>query len=360
MAKSILIIGGTGAQGAAVVRYFSSTDLYEIKCTTRDTNSGQARELASLPHVTTVPGGRNGCDELALQRALQGVDYVWVNTNGFALGEQAEMFWGVRIFELSLRAGAKHFVHSGMNSAYKLSGYDPECRSGHYEGRAKVSGKEDICPTIVPLLILNVEWILSQPTSPMAWTIINPAAYNEMLYELFAPRPDASDTYVLTFSMGDGTMPTIYLYDLARYTHWAFQNQTESNGLRFVVATSHVTGQDMADSLTAVTGKRVKYQNVPNDTWLQAAFGGLPKGIDTKIGFKNAPKAALLQTYGEDVGNWFNIYRGTYGNNTGILTRDYAFLDRILPDRVKSLEDWVRKVGYTGEVKPLLKDLSER
>jgi hypothetical protein len=116
----------------------------------------------------------------------------------------------------------------------------------------------------------------------------------------------------------------------------------------------------MADSLTAVTGKPAKYQAILNEAWLQAAFGGLPKGVDTKIGFKYAPQEALVQTYGEDVGNWFNIYRGTYRNNTGILTRDYAFLDRILPGRVKSLEEWMMKVGYTGESKSLLKDLSER
>ena len=94
MTKLILIIGGTGAQGAAVVRYFSSTGLYEIKCTTRDIKSDQAQELAELSHVTTVPDGRDGHDELALQRALQDIDYVWVNTNGFAIGEQAEMLLG--------------------------------------------------------------------------------------------------------------------------------------------------------------------------------------------------------------------------------------------------------------------------
>jgi hypothetical protein len=194
----------------------------------------------------------------------------------------------------------------------------------------------------------------------MAWTIMNPAAYNEMFYETFAPRCESSSTYTFIFPMADSAMPTIYLYDLARYTHWAFQNPLESTGLRFAVATSHVTGQDMADSLTAVTGKPAKYQDVPSEAWLQAAFGGLPKGINTKLGFKNVPEEALVQTYAEDVGNWSNIYKGTYGNNNGIMTQDYAFLDRILPDRVKSLEEWMRKVGYPGEAKLLLKDLSER
>lgn len=181
-----------------------------------------------------------------------------------------------------------------------------------------------------------------------------------MSYKFFAQNLDASGTYTFTFPMGNGAMPAIYLHDLARYTHWAFENPSESSELCFAVATSHVIGQDMADSLTAVTGKPAKYQNVPIEAWLQAAFGGLPEDVNTKIGFKYAPEDALVQTYGEDIGNRFNIYRGTYGNSTGILTRDYAFLDRILLDRVRSLEVWMRKVGCAGEAKPLLKDLSQR
>jgi hypothetical protein len=31
-----------------------------------------------------------------------------------------------------------------------------------------------------------------------------------------------------------------------------------------------------------------------------------------------------------------------------------------LPDRIKSLEEWMRKVGYTGEYKSVLKDRAER
>lgn len=138
MTKSILIIGGTGAQGSAVVRFLSSTGSYELKCITRDTASSQAQELASLPHVSLVSGG---FDEQSLQEALAGVEYVWVNTNGFALGEQAETYWSIRIFELSVRAGVKHLVYSGLDSAYKLGNYDPKFRVGHYEGKARAEGK---------------------------------------------------------------------------------------------------------------------------------------------------------------------------------------------------------------------------
>lgn len=52
----------------------------------------KAQELAKLPHVTTVPDGQHGHKECALQQALEDIDFVRVNTNGVALGEQAEMF----------------------------------------------------------------------------------------------------------------------------------------------------------------------------------------------------------------------------------------------------------------------------
>ena len=141
MSKTILIIGGTGAQGSAVARFLSATSSYELRCITRDTNSGQAQEIAKLPHVTLVSGGY---DDHALQQALEGVDYVWVNTNGFALGEQAETYWGMRIFQMSVRAGVKHLIYSGLDSVYRESGYDPKFRVGHYEGKARVEGEPSL------------------------------------------------------------------------------------------------------------------------------------------------------------------------------------------------------------------------
>jgi uncharacterized protein YbjT (DUF2867 family) len=140
MTKIILIIGGTGAQGSAIIRYLASTNNYELKCITRDTESSHAQELLSIPHVSLVAGAPDGYDEPSLTAALHGVDYVWVNTNGFAMGEVMETFWGIRIFELAVRAGVKHLVYSGIEGAYKKSGYDPKYYIGHFEGKARVSG----------------------------------------------------------------------------------------------------------------------------------------------------------------------------------------------------------------------------
>jgi hypothetical protein len=34
-------------------------------------------------------------------------------------------------------------------------------------------------------------------------------------------------------------------------------------------------------------------------------------------------------------------------------------LDQIFPERIKNVEEWMRKTNYTGELKPLLKDWAD-
>lgn len=193
----------------------------------------------------------------------------------------------------------------------------------------------------------------------MAWTCIDSGPYLETLSAALGPKPDAHGTYTFSLPLGSGAMPMIALSDLARYVHWAYQTPTRSTGLRLGVATAHVTGADMAAALAAASGRAAHYQDVPVAAWLQKAFGSNPHGPDTKVGYKTAPDAALAQTFRENFTNWFELYKASAGNE-GLLRRDYAVLDGILPDRVKSVEEWMRKEGYTGEKREVLKDAADR
>jgi hypothetical protein len=56
------------------------------------------------------------------------------------MGEALETFWGIRLFELSARAGVKHLIYSGLDYNGKQSNYDPDLYVGHYEGKARVQG----------------------------------------------------------------------------------------------------------------------------------------------------------------------------------------------------------------------------
>ena len=59
-------------------------------------------------------------------------------------------------------------------------------------------------------------------------------------------------------------------------------------------------------------------------------------------------------TYGDNFANWWNLYKAS-GGNQGLIQRDYGFLDTIVPDRLKSLPEWLEKVKFTGEKSEVLK-----
>lgn len=53
----------------------------------------------------------------------------------------AETYWGVRLYELSARAGVKHLIYSGLDNNGKASGFDPKFYVAHYEGKVRVQGE---------------------------------------------------------------------------------------------------------------------------------------------------------------------------------------------------------------------------
>jgi uncharacterized protein YbjT (DUF2867 family) len=140
--KTVLVLGATGAQGKAITEHLSKTGEYQILAYTRSPESPHAQELAALPNVKPVSSGASsGYDLEAFTAAAQKSDYVIVNTDGFATGEIAETYWGIRLFQLAERAGVKHLIYSGLDSLGKETNYDPDYYVGHYEGKARVQGK---------------------------------------------------------------------------------------------------------------------------------------------------------------------------------------------------------------------------
>jgi hypothetical protein len=134
---------GSGAQGVAIIKILSQTGRYSIIVLTRNVEGERARRLATLPDVELVVNSADhGYDLAAFAEAAKRSDAVFVNTDGFALGEIAETFWGIRLFEISARSGVKHLIYSGLDYNGKETGYEDKFYVGHYEGKARVQGKQ--------------------------------------------------------------------------------------------------------------------------------------------------------------------------------------------------------------------------
>jgi len=140
---TLLILGGAGAQNSAVTETFSSTGAYNIRVLTRSIHSAHASELAALPNVTLIEG--DCFDEATLTSVFKNVSFAYVNTNGFAIGEKNEIFWGIRIYEIARWAGVKHFIYSSLPYVSKNGDFDPSRRVPFVDGKAKVARKSTKC-----------------------------------------------------------------------------------------------------------------------------------------------------------------------------------------------------------------------
>ena len=206
----------------------------------------------------------------------------------------------------------------------------------------------------------------------MAWTVFTSGPYMEMLSELMQPYPtgDSSShfpkpgmpsdgsapTFVYAVPLGDGAVALIHLDDLGRYARWIFDNPSRSTGMDLEIATEHVHFADLAKAFTEFTGRRAVYKPISQDEYFAGPnWRGDP---EVKVGHSVDPGDDTLQSYRQNFGAFWNVWKAS-GGNQGLVRRDYKLLDEILPDRVKSVGEWMRKTGYTGEAKRLLKDVAD-
>jgi hypothetical protein len=203
------------------------------------------------------------------------------------------------------------------------------------------------------------DFLKSQPTKPMMWSILSSGPYIESLNEYFRPKVESTGVHVFHLPLAQGAMPLIYLEDLGRYARWMLENPSQSNGMELEIATAHASGTDLATAFRTATGKPARYEPADLAEFMRDFWSMLPNGQDTKIASSYAGGDDTLMSYGQNFTAWWKIYQAS-GGNKGIITRDYELLDRILPGRVKSVEEWMRKTDYSGGFKPLLKDWADR
>lgn len=349
MNKTVLFIGGTGAQGVPVVKgvctsvisqarlthlqALATDSRYNIRVLTRSASSKEAKDLASLSGVSIFEG--NSYDETTLRQAFKDINCVFANTNGFAIGEKAEIYWGIRLYELAREFKVEHFVYAGLEYGSKLGNFQRKYRCGHLDGKGKV-----------------VDFISAQPTSPMAWSILTSCMYMEALSEFLRPFPDPKDpgTMVFTVPLGEGKCPLIYLDDYGAYARWIFDRPDQSNGLELHVATEDIGWKDLASAFSEVTGQKAVYKDVTLDEYFKLGI----LDPDMIVGHSTDPNDSTLLTYRENFSGFWNTWKDN------LTRRDYQLLDTILPTRVKSVKEWMEKTEYSGKPTPVLKDYRDR
>lgn len=182
----------------------------------------------------------------------------------------------------------------------------------------------------------------------MTWSIMRSGPYIEMLSTILAPRVEADGTHLFRIPLAEGAIPFVTLGDFGKYAHWVFSHTAEAADMDLGIGIDHVSGGQLAEAFTTATGKQAKYVNVPLEVWVDKAFEKLPNGKNTKIGFAGTTDPNTLSlTFAENFSAWWRVYQAC-ADNRGLIVKDYAMLDKLVPGRVKSIDQWFRETGYTG------------
>ncbi|KAJ3113035.1 hypothetical protein HDU96_003845 [Phlyctochytrium bullatum] len=345
--KTIAVIGGTGAQGIPIVEALSSSSRYKVRVVTRNTSSGQAVRLASLPNVEVVQGQYTNEDDV--RRFFNDCYGAYVNTDGFSIGEREELFWGFRLFEIAAELGVKHYIYGSVPYATKWSGYKKECRAGHMDAKGRIA-----------------EWILAQKGLETITSVLMTTAYIDMLYEgFFVPQEEKPGQFVFNQPLAPGgKISLIALQDIGYYCLYMFDHPQKFINKELNVSSCQADLDDFARAFNKVLGPKhgyharvaplpyeafMKSQGVPKDAAVTAVFMSTHPGLPTTVSGKGGP----VMSFWENFEGFFNFWSSPDHMNSKV---DYKLLDSIHPGRIRSIEEWMEKVGYDAKPKKLFKN----
>lgn len=323
--SKIFVVGGTGAQGIPIVQALVADKKYSVRILTRDPDSRRAQALRALDNVSLLQG--SFADEDVLRSGLRGCDGAFINIDGFNSGEKTEMYWAIRCYEIAIEEGVKFFVYGNLDYALKKAGYDHRFRTGHYDGKGRIG-----------------EWILFQNEANrdrMGAAVFTTGPYIEMVISPLTPMTPTLEDGVVTWRvpLGGGAVPHVAIEDCGYYVRWLFDNARRANGMNLEVAIDDVRYADLAAAFERVTGHPARYIDVDMQTYWN---GPLNAVADAPAGYNADPNDKSTMSFRDNFTGFWNIWEHR------VVTRDYALLDEIHPNRIRSVEQWLRREDQLG------------
>lgn len=230
--KLILVSGATGKQGGSVARELLTRG-YHVRGLTRNPDSERARNLLKLG-VEMVKGDFN--DVPSLNRAMQGVYGVFSVQDFWEHGQQAEIVQGINFANAARRAGVNHFIYSSVASANQNTGIP------HFDSKYTIE-----------------EYI---KTLQLPYTIFRPVAFMENWEYV---RADIEQGIIYGPQSANTQHQQISVRDIGRFVAEAFDNPADWLGKSIDIAGDQYNKQEIAQIFSRVTGRKIKYLQVPWD-----------------------------------------------------------------------------------------------
>jgi len=233
--RTILVSGATGKQGGAVFRHLKQRG-FSVRALVRNPESPKARDLEN--HGAEVVRG-DFADPASLNRALDGADGAY-SVQPTQPGAEAEIREGIAFAEAANRQAVGHFVYSSVAAADRNTGIP------HFESKGRIEER------------------LRQIGMP--YTIFRPVFFME---NWLAMR-DGIDAGSLTLPLSPQTrLQMIAVDDIGAFVALAFEHPGHWRNRAFELAGDELSMSELAEAFSRVSGREVRYQQVPWDRFEQ-------------------------------------------------------------------------------------------
>jgi uncharacterized protein YbjT (DUF2867 family) len=236
---SVLVSGATGQQGGALARMLLKKG-HSVRAFVRRPASPEARELE---HLGAELAEGNFEEPSTIEDAAKGMDAVFVVATPFEAGTEVETRHGIAAADAARATGVSHLVYSSVAGANQDTGIP------HFDSKRKV--EEYIEGLGVPYTIVAPVYFMDNLLAP--WTL---PQLKEGRFSMALPssRP----------------LQQIALSDIAAFTGVVLESREEFVDQRVDIASDELSGRQVAETLTRVTGHEVHYVELPLEQVRQA------------------------------------------------------------------------------------------
>jgi len=306
MNNIIAVLGATGAQGGGLVRaILNDPDAeFTVRAITRDANSEKAKQLADLGAEVVVADA----DDLeSLKRAFDGaygafcVTFFWEH-----FSTEKELTQATNMAEAAKAARVKHVIWSTLEDTRKwipLSDNRMPTLQGKYKVPhmdAKGEADEIFKGLGLPVTLLGTSFY-----------------WENFIYFGLEPQRGPDGRLAITFPMGDKKLPGIASEDIGKCALGIFKKGDDYIGKWIAIAGEHLTGNQMAASMSRALDQEIAYNAVEPDVFRSFGFPGA-----------------------EDLGNMFQFKRDFEDYFCGVRNLDVT---RSLNPDLQSFDAWLEE-----------------
>jgi len=261
--KVIAVVGATGAQGGGLVRAILSdkTGPFTARAITRNVDSDKARALADAG-AEVVAADLD--DVKSLKKAFEGAHGAFCVTNFWEhFKPEKEISQARNMAQAAKDAGVKHVIWSTLEdtrqsiplSDDRMPTLMGKYKVPHFDGKGEANAVFSELGVPTTFLVTSFYW-------------------ENFIHFGMGPKKGADGKLAITLPLGNKKLAGIASEDIGKTAYAILEDGAEMIGKTLGIAGGHLTGEQMAKSLSKALGQQVAYNAVSPAAYRGFGFPG--------------------------------------------------------------------------------------